>query len=62
MKEKQKSIIKDRAGQAMAEYAIITAALLGGLIVMSYSVFSSFVNALQLYLDGFYIVLNLPIP
>lgn len=62
MRRTWKDIINESKGQAMVEYAIITAALLGGLLVMSYSIFPRFVQALQLYLDGFYIILNLPIP
>jgi hypothetical protein len=49
-------------GQAMAEFAIVTAALLGGLAVMSFQILPDFIEALQIYLNGFYILLHLPIP
>ena len=52
----------DTSGQAMAEYAIVVAALLGGLMVMGFSFLPEFIDALQRYYDGFYILLNLPIP
>ncbi len=49
-------------GQAMAEYAIVAAALMGGLGLMSFQILPDFIEALQTYLNGFYIYLNLPIP
>jgi hypothetical protein len=49
-------------GQAMAEYAIIAAALMGGLTVMTFQILPDFIEALQTYLDGFYVWLNLPFP
>lgn len=51
-----------QSGQAMAEYAILAAALLGGLMTMGFQVLPNFINALQSYLNGFYILLHLPIP
>lgn len=50
------------SGQAMAEFAIVTAALMGGLAVMTFQILPDFIEALQTYLDGFYLLLNLPIP
>jgi hypothetical protein len=49
-------------GQAMAEYAIVTAALMGGLTLMTFQILPDFIEAFQLYLNGFYLLLNLPIP
>jgi hypothetical protein len=49
-------------GQAMSEYAIIVAALMGGLLVMSFNFLPEFVRAFQRYFDSYYIMLNLPIP
>lgn len=54
--------VADPAGQAMAEYAIIVAALMGGLLLMSFNVLPEMIRAFQLYYDGYYIILNLPIP
>lgn len=49
-------------GQAMAEYAIIAAALMGGLATVTFQVLPDFIVAYQQYLNGFYLLLNLPIP
>jgi hypothetical protein len=46
----------------MAEYAIITAALMGGMASVTFQVLPDFIVAYQRYLDGFYLLLNLPIP
>jgi hypothetical protein len=53
---------RGQAGQAMAEYAVVAAALMGGLAVMSFQILPDFIEALQVYLDGFYLMLNMPIP
>lgn len=50
------------SGQAMAEYAIVVAALMGGLMTMGFSFLPDFINAFQQYYDSFYILLNLPFP
>ena len=52
----------DGRGQAMVEYALIVAGLMGGLTVMTFSFLPDFINAFQAYFNGFYILLNLPIP
>ncbi len=46
----------------MAEYAIVAAALMGGLATMSFQILPDFIEALQIYLNGYYFLLNLPIP
>jgi|GEM_PF-5588149 hypothetical protein len=56
------NVVADTAGQAMAEYAIVVAALMGGLTVMSFHLLPEMIRAFQLYYDGYYIILNLPIP
>ena len=58
----RKDTINSDSGAAMAEYAIITAALMGGMAVMTFQILPDFIEALQRYLDGFYLLLNLPIP
>lgn len=55
-------LLADDSGQAMAEYAIVLAGILGLLIGASFTFFPDFINALQRYYDSFYIMLNLPIP
>lgn len=55
-------ILRDEAGQAMTEYAVVTAAILGILVGAGWTILPDFVNALQRYFDGFYVLLNLPIP
>jgi hypothetical protein len=50
------------SGQAMTEYVLVTAAILGVLVGAGWTVLPDFVNALQRYFDGFYVLLNLPIP
>ncbi len=54
--------LREESGQAMAEYAIVVAALMGGLITMGFSFLPDFIDALQSYYDSFYIMLNLPFP
>lgn len=49
-------------GQAMAEYAIVTAGLMGGMALMTFQILPDFIEAFQIYLNGFYFLLNLPIP
>ncbi len=53
---------RGEAGQAMAEYAIIVASLLGVLAGVGYTFLPDFIEALQQYYDNFYIILSLPIP
>jgi Flp pilus assembly pilin Flp len=55
-------ILRDRSGQAMAEYAIVVAALLGVMVGVGFTFLPDFMHALQRYYDNFYIILNLPIP
>ncbi len=50
------------SGQAMAEYAIVVAALLGGLLLLGFPFLTDFISALQQYYDSFYLMLNLPVP
>ena len=54
--------MKADTGQAMAEYAIVAAALMGGMASMTFQVLPDFIEAYQRYLDGFYLLLNMPIP
>ncbi len=53
---------RDEAGQAMAEYAIVVAGVLGVFVGVGFTFMPDFIQALQQYYDSFYIMLNLPIP
>jgi Flp pilus assembly pilin Flp len=50
------------SGQAMAEYALIASALTLGFFIFGRSVIVAFLQAYQVYVDSFYMVLALPIP
>jgi hypothetical protein len=54
--------IANCSGQSMAEYSLLMAALMGGLMVMGFDLFPRFIKAFQLYFDSYYVMLNLPIP
>ncbi|MBI5527077.1 MAG: hypothetical protein HY897_12150 [Deltaproteobacteria bacterium] len=49
-------------GQAMAEYAIISFALLVSSITLGHFFLPVLMDAYQFYFDQFYFMLNLPIP
>jgi hypothetical protein len=48
-------------GQAMAETALLTTLLIGWGGAMMFF-FPDAANSLQIYIDGFYVMLSLPIP
>lgn len=50
-----------RRGQAMAETTLLTVLLLGWGGALMYF-FPDSLNALQIYMDGFYFVFSLPLP
>ena len=50
------------SAQAMTEYAIITAALLGTMMVLQKYLLPDMIDAYQAYYDQLYFMLNLPIP
>lgn len=50
------------AAQAMTEYAIITAAFLGTMMVLQRYLLPDLIDAYQAYFDQLYFMLNLPIP
>lgn len=62
MLERRGSVLQSDSGQAMTEYALVTAAILGVLVGAGWTVLPDFVGALQRYFDAFYVLLNLPIP
>jgi hypothetical protein len=55
------SRLRRARGQTLAEFSIL---LFGGLSLAATMMYfqADFMNALQIYLDGFYFVLALPIP
>ena len=57
-----KSLIRGRRGQSMMSYAIITAALLGGLTTMSMVIFPQMMDAMNSFTHSMYFSINLPIP
>jgi len=54
--------LEGASGQAMAEYAIIVAALTGVLVGVGFTFLPDFISALQRYYDSYYLMLNLPVP
>ncbi len=50
------------SGQAMAEYALLVAAMMGGLTWTGFTFLPDFIEALQRYYDFHYLILNIPIP
>lgn len=53
--------VRSSRGQAMVETVLLTMLLIGWGSAMMYF-FPDSMNALQIYMDGFYYVLSLPIP
>ena len=50
------------SGKAMTEYSLVVFFILGLGIIAGWGLIPQFINSYQLYLDGFYVMLNLPIP
>jgi hypothetical protein len=57
-----KKLFGRRSAQAMTEYAIITAAFLGTMMVLQKYLLPDLIDAYQAYFDQLYFMLNLPIP
>ena len=62
MRRLLQTLWRDPSGQAMAEYAIVVAGVLGVFVGVGFTFLPDFIQALQQYYDSFYIMLNLPIP
>ena len=58
----RRTLSRGAAGQAMVEYAIISASMLGGLMVLDKFFLPMVIEAYQFYLDVFFFMLNLPVP
>jgi hypothetical protein len=57
-----RTLLAGERGQAMAEYAIISFALLVSSITLGHFFLPVLMDAYQFYFDQFYFMLNLPIP
>lgn len=53
---------RGRRGQSMVSYAVITAAILGGLTVMSMYILPQMLEALDNFTKSLYFGINLPLP
>ncbi len=53
---------KPRPAQAVTEYSLVVFAVLGLGLIGGWNLIPAFISAFQKYFDGFYIMLNLPIP
>ena len=49
-------------GQSLVAYAIITAALLGGMMIMSIKIFPQMLNAIDQFARSMYLGINMPFP
>jgi len=55
-------LIKGKRGQSMVSYAVITAAILGGLTVMSMVILPRMLDAYNNFTASLYFGINMPIP
>lgn len=51
-----------RPAQAVTEYSLVVFAVMGLSLIGGWNLIPAFIGAFQRYFDGFYILLNLPIP
>ena len=58
----RRALSRGAAGQAMVEYAIISAGILVGTVVLQQFFLPLLMDAYQFYFDVFSFMLNLPIP
>lgn len=54
--------MRRRRAQSVTEYSLTVSAVLGLGIVAGWNLIPMFIDSFQRYFDGFYILLNLPIP
>ncbi|MBW2703738.1 MAG: hypothetical protein JRF33_23210 [Deltaproteobacteria bacterium] len=57
-----KRLRRGRRGQSMVSYAIVTAAMLGGLTTMGMVIFPQMINAMNSFTASLYFCINLPFP
>ena len=53
---------RSRPAQAVTEYSLVVFVVLGLGLIGGWNLMPAFITAFQKYFDGFYILLNLPIP
>ncbi len=51
-----------RPAQAITEYSLVVFAVMGLGLIGGWNLIPAFIDSFQKYFDGFYILLNLPIP
>ena len=51
-----------RPAQAVTEYSLVVFAVMGLFLIGGWNLIPAFIDSFQKYFDGFYIMLNLPIP
>jgi hypothetical protein len=51
-----------RRAQAITEYSLVVFAVMGLGLIGGWNLIPAFIDSFQKYFDGFYILLNLPIP
>ncbi|MBI5478710.1 MAG: hypothetical protein HY906_07645 [Deltaproteobacteria bacterium] len=54
--------VSDRGGQTLTEYSILMGVVGGGFAYTAIEFLPNFIDALQRYYDGFYVMLNMPFP
>jgi Flp pilus assembly pilin Flp len=57
-----KRLLKEERGQSMVSYAVITAAILGGLLTMSMVILPRMLSALDNFTASLYFGINAPFP
>lgn len=57
-----RALSRGATGQAMVEYAIISAAILVGTVTLHQFFLPLLMDAYQFYFDVFFFMLNLPVP
>jgi hypothetical protein len=66
MKKRKRKLVhrlwRGQRGQSMISYAVITAAILGGLTVMSMYILPQMLEALDNFTASLYFGINLPLP
>jgi Flp pilus assembly pilin Flp len=55
-------IYREQRGQSMVGYAVITAAILGGLITMSMAILPRMLDAYNNFTESLYFGINMPFP
>lgn len=54
--------MSQRSGQAITEYSLLVFAFMGLFLIGGWNLIPAFIDSFQRYFDGFYLMLNLPIP